>query len=133
MFDSDEESVISSDAISSSEDDEPSPPPKNRKQTPPLKSRSKPKMKVVSSSSKPIFSAAGNDNSFETLLAGHSERQQSRPQAADHRPNGEMQMNWKLEKKKRNVDIESRGEGQQSKSNGTRRSASKNVFRNIKR
>lgn len=132
MFDSDEESVKSSSSSLSSEDDEPSPPPKKRKETPPRKSRSKPEMKVVSSS-KPLFTVAGNDNSFGSLLAGHGDRQQSKPQVAESQPNGEMQMSWKFDKKKATVDAESRSEAQQSKSNGARRSASKNVFRNIKR
>jgi hypothetical protein len=132
MFDSDEESVKSS-SSSSSEDNEPSPPSEKSKQSSPRKSHNKPEMKIISSSSKPFSSAAVNDNSFQSLLAGHSDRQQPKRTVSESRPLGEMQMSWKLEKKKASNDAEARVEGQQSKSNGTRRSASKNVFRRIKR
>jgi hypothetical protein len=136
MFDSDEDHGGFSDEgeepSSASFSDEEEPQLKQQHQrSPPHKSRNKPEMKVVSSIQ---TSTIVRDDSFESLL----ERQKNRPQTdafrPEARPTGEMQMSWKItnDKKKRTERSATNG-GYRSHINSTRRSASKNVLRKIRK
>lgn len=83
-----------------------------------------PEMKVTSST--PV-AAPANDDSFETLLARHTDIQRSaQKKERDDKPTGELSMSWKLKpnKSQQREDKEDRA---------NRRSASKNTLRKMKR
>lgn len=73
-------------------------------------------------------SAVPDDDSFETLLARQKERLQSAPRVAENRPNGELQMSWKLDSSK---NKKSKVDSSKKHMQTQRRSASKNVFRKM--
>jgi hypothetical protein len=83
-------------------------------------------MKVLSSTQ----SAVADDDSFETLLARQKERLQSAPHVAENRPNGELQMSWKLDSSK---NKKSKADSSKKDMQTQRRSASKNVFRKMRK
>ena len=85
---------------------------------------SKPEMKVLSSTQ----SAIPDDDSFESLLARQKERLQSAPRLPENRPNGELQMSWKLDSSK---NKKSKVDSSKKDTQVARRSASKNVFRKM--
>jgi len=93
-----------------------------------LSSKGKPKMKIISSTQS---SSVVNNDSFGSLLAVQNERRRETDSVRDDRPNGELQMSWKLDNPKRKG-----GNGTLEEKSGqpktARRSASKNVFRNMK-
>jgi len=82
-------------------------------------------MRIMSSTQ----SAIPNDDSFETLLKRQKERLQSIPHVAESRPNGELQMSWKLDTSKK----QSNADSSKMSSQASRRSASKNVFRKMRK
>ena len=84
----------------------------------------KPEMKVLSSTQ----SAIPDDDSFESLLARQKERLQSAPHRPENRPNGELQMSWKLDSSK---NKKSKVDSSKKDTQAPRRSASKNVFRKM--
>jgi hypothetical protein len=84
-------------------------------------------MKIVSSTQ---TSATNDDDSFESLLARQKDRLRSAPHIPEnHRPNGELQVSWKLDTKKKTVKSDPKIVTKEG--NTTRRSASKNVFRKM--
>ena len=85
---------------------------------------SKPEMKVVSSTQ----SAIPDDDSFESLLTRQKERLQSAPNPPENRPNGELQMSWKLDSSK---NKKPKVDSTKMDTHAPRRSASKNVFRKM--
>lgn len=91
-------------------------------------------MKVVSSLNAPKASTV---DTFASLLELQKERGQKEPTAVKDRPTGELQVSWKLNRKPNGAisrKVNGSGEGQSDrKSNANRRSASKNVFRKMKK
>jgi hypothetical protein len=87
-------------------------------------------MKIVSTTQS---SSAGHDD-FASLLTRQSDRQQSQSSLSENRPNGELRTSWKISSsKKRKIDQTNQRKERRDKTSENRRSASKNVFRKLKK